>query len=95
MKEKIKNLAGLLSTSFLLLSMIDQTQKIDEKLIITSDDRKLLKKYYKVWGMKKHMGYYLNFEASVISHSINRNILPLTAALELCEATEPKKYTEV
>lgn len=95
MKDKIKTLAGLLSTPFLLLAMIDQTQPEDKELIITTDDRKILKKYYKLWKMKKHAGMYLNFEMAVCKYAVERNILPVAAALELCQATEPNKYTQI
>lgn len=85
MKEKIKNIGKIFTSTFLLYSMLDTTLPQDVYLHITKQDRKMMKMMYKLYDMKKHFRFYGAFEGEVIKISVEVNVIPIVTAQTICE----------
>ena len=85
MIDKIKEIGNILTSTFLLYSVIDTTLPQDNYIHITKQDRKMMKMLYKLYDMKRHYIWYDSFEGEVIKVSIEMNILPVVTAQVICE----------
>jgi hypothetical protein len=84
MNDKINNIAKIFNSTFLLYSMLDTTMEQSSYLHIPNEDRRMMKALYKLYNMKRYTLTFDVFEGMVLNHSLNRNMIPILAAEELC-----------
>jgi len=85
MKNKIKSIASIFYNTFTLILRIDPTIEGDDNLIVTKEDRLLLKELYKEYNMKRFTYYYSSFEGIVMKHCLDTGLLPVESAVILCK----------
>jgi hypothetical protein len=85
MKDRIQAIAKLFNSTHQLIIRLDLTAQGDDDIVITKSDKNALHLYYNLYDMKRFNNYWL-FEDAVKDYALKRNLLPTSAAMELCQA---------
>ena len=89
MKDKVKGMGEIFSSTWKLYSNLDQNSPQASYIHIPKQDRKMIKMLYELYDMGRFsMGSYSVFVGMVLRHSINANLIPVVACQELCDKTQ-------
>jgi len=94
MRDRINAIGKMFYSTFLIYSQLDTSLKQSKYLHIPDEDRTLMKMFYRTYNMKRYCNSYGVFEGMVINHSLNRNIIPIVSAQELCEESNLEKLND-